>query len=166
MYAVVSIKSYRGFFDVDLNAVLIRIIILLSSPRAPGFLRMSSEQKSYIDCTKLTPFCFMSSKILLKILFLVCFFITKHDSLKCLVLGSNAQLTQEAGEGRTTHNNGWNGVEWKWKPCVWCVWYHSIYSVPVITLSPSSPIKLPPATFARQRRQPWFYMLYFMLGPW
>lgn len=60
VYTVVSIKSYGGFFDVDLNAVLIKAIISLNSPTAPVCLRMSSEQKSCIDCTKLTPFCFMS----------------------------------------------------------------------------------------------------------
>jgi hypothetical protein len=49
---------------------------------------------------------------------------------------------------------GWSliimaGMEWMvsnaWKPCVR---YHSIYSVPSITMSPSSTIKVPPATYA------------------
>ena len=31
-----------------------------------------------------------------------------------------------------------------WKPLVWCVWKHSIDSVPAITVSPSSPIKVLP----------------------
>ena len=57
-------------------------------------------------------------------------------------------LLTEAAEGRTAHNNGWNrayGMASNTrKPCVWCIWYHSTYSAPAITTSPSSPIKVPP----------------------
>jgi hypothetical protein len=52
-------------------------------------------------------------------------------------------------------NNGQNGANgmasntWKpWKPCVW---YHSTDSTPVISTSPSSPIKVPPNSCVRAR---------------
>jgi hypothetical protein len=55
----------------------------------------------------------------------------------------------EAAEGRMAHN-GWNGVDGMvsntWKPCVWCIWYHSTYLAPTITTSPSSPIKVSPSS--------------------
>ena len=47
----------------------------------------------------------------------------------------------EAADTRTAHNNGWNGVASNtWKPPVY---YHS---TPAITMSPSSPIKVPPTS--------------------
>jgi hypothetical protein len=33
-----------------------------------------------------------------------------------------------------------------WFPWVWSCWMPSIHFVPAITMSPSSPIKVPPAT--------------------
>ena len=42
-------------------------------------------------------------------------------------------------EDRTAHNNVGNGVNemvsTTWKPCVWCVWFHSIDSIPAIIMS-------------------------------
>ena len=35
-----------------------------------------------------------------------------------------------------------------WRPCVWCIWYHSTYSFLAITISPSSPFKVPPSSYA------------------
>ena len=45
----------------------------------------------------------------------------------------------EAAKGRTACNNGCNGANGMalntWKPCVWCIWYHSTYSTSAITKS-------------------------------
>ena len=58
----------------------------------------------------------------------------------------------EAAEGRTAHNNVWNGAIGMalntWKLCGWCIWYHFTNSALAITMSPSSPIKVPPTSCA------------------
>ena len=68
---------------------------------------------------------------------------THTETDKVLNIQSEAQ---EAAEGRTAHNNGWNGVNGMvsntWKPYV-CVRYHSIYSIPA---GPPQ-FKLPPVPF-------------------
>lgn len=67
----------------------------------------------------------------------------------CFVSFYMACRTEGAAEGRTDHNNGWNVANIAsntWKPCVSCIWSHSTDSVPVITTSSFSPIKVPPAS--------------------
>jgi hypothetical protein len=63
----------------------------------------------------------------------------------------NAYTLVEAAEWRMAHNNVWHGVNGMvsntWKPCV-CVQYYFSNSVPAITKSPSSPIKVPSAACA------------------
>ena len=78
---------------------------------------------------------------------------------------ANIICPQVDAEGRTAHNNGWNGANvmasntWKpWKKCVWCIWYHS---APVINTSLFSPMKVPPTSCAsdlnqnKTEQQPW-----------
>ena len=66
----------------------------------------------------------------------------------CYISNSFPQV--EVAEGRAAHNNGWNGKNGMasntWKPSVWCIWNHSIYSAAAITTRPSSPIKVPPTS--------------------
>jgi hypothetical protein len=66
----------------------------------------------------------------------------------CISGKNTGKKTQEAAEGRTAHNNGWNGANGMasntWKPFVGCVLYHSTNTTPTITMKLSSPIKSHP----------------------
>ena len=69
------------------------------------------------------------------------------NGFKLFQKGKRLSKSQEAAEGRTAHNNGWNGVNGMisttLKPRV-CVWYHSMYSVPAYTMSPQIMCNKPP----------------------
>ena len=66
----------------------------------------------------------------------------KVSEITCSVCMTAFVFTsQGAAEGRTAHNNVWNGVNGMvsdtWNPCVGCVPYRSIDSIPDITMSTS-----------------------------
>ena len=54
----------------------------------------------------------------------------------------NETLTYALWSSRQPIHKGYRS----WKSCVWFIWYHSPYSTPAITTSPSSPIKVPPTS--------------------
>ena len=68
---------------------------------------------------------------------------TGHSSSHSTLVSVTQQRRLVGGAiGGQAHCNGWNGFNGTELntlfPCVGCVWYHSIDSIPAITISPSS----------------------------
>ena len=132
--------SYLVTFPFPVEKTKLELCIEKASADIMKELLTPLEKVSY------TVFCIVSLIISVN-LNVVCPVLSWSFSIERLLMVMASWGLYPLQEGRRANNYVWNGVTGMatntWKLCVWCVRYHSINTIPAITMSPSSPIKVP-----------------------